>query len=251
MSYHDIIRFAHEKAVQCLTGGSCLDTLRTAGPVRQLELTVPLDLILLDLGGGLKLTASGPGIAQIEDVNCLPLRPLLKGLLTPGVWSRDAVTLDLDDFMASATRSELSTAAAIPGPQRNLAVISGSYLHLNLKLGYHFNIIDCYLSSNCNDNFIYFRFAGGVTEIMRRTRRARFLALVLEKFDFVTETKGDLVIGRIKKLALPEMEDRLRILGKLIGFTRQLDVSLRDDFSVESCITRFMDENCKDKRNAD
>ena len=243
VSYHDIIRFAHEKAVQCLTEGSCLDALRTAGPVRWLDLTVPLDLILLDLGGGLKLTDSLAGTARIEDVACAPLRPLLEGLLTPGIWSRDPVAMDLDDLMASATRSEFSTVAATPGPQRNLAVISDSYLHLNLKLGYHFNVIDCYLSSNSNDNFIHFRFAGGVTEMMRRARRARLLGSILERLDFVTERKGDLVIGRIKKLALPEMEDRLRILGKLIGFTRQLDVSLRDDLSVEECVNRFMEEN--------
>jgi pyruvate,water dikinase len=242
-SYHDIIRFAHEKAVQCLTEGSCMDTSRAAGPVSRLDLPVPLDLILLDLGGGLKSADGLSGTTRIEDVACAPLRPLLEGLLSPGIWSREPVAMDLDGFMASATRSEFSTVTATSSPQRNLAVVSDSYLHLNLKLGYHFNIIDCFLSSNSNDNFIYFRFAGGVTEMMRRTRRARLLSAILEKLDFVAEIKGDLVTGRIKKLALPEMEKRLCILGKLIGFTRQLDVSLRDDFSVDHCVNRFMQDN--------
>jgi pyruvate,water dikinase len=241
-SYHDIIRFAHEKAVQCLTEGSCLDTTNTVGPIKQLDLTVPLDLILLDLGGGLKPTDELSGMARIDDVICAPLRPLVQGLLTPGIWSRDPAEMDLDGFMASATRSEFSTVAATPSPQRNLAVVSDRYLHLNLKLGYHFNVIDCFLSSNSNDNFIYFRFAGGVTEMMRRTRRARFLSAILERLDFVTEIKGDLVIGRVKKLASPEMEERLRVLGKLIGFTRQLDVSLRDEISVENCVNQFIND---------
>ena len=243
-SFHDIIRFAHEQAVQCLTEQSCLDTSRAAGSIRRLDLAIPLDLVMLDMGGGLKSVEGHIDTARIEDVACAPLRPLVEGLLTPGVWSRDPVAMDLDGFMASATRSELTTAAVAPAPQQNLAVISDSYLHLNLKLGYHFNIIDCYLSSNINDNFIYFRFAGGVTEMMRRTRRARLLTSILERLDFITERKGDLVIGRAKKLAWAEMETRLRTLGKLIGYTRQLDVSLRDDFSVDACVNQFMAEVC-------
>jgi pyruvate,water dikinase len=242
-TYHDIIRFAHEKAVQCLTEGACLQLSRTSGFARQLHLNVPLDLIVIDLGGGLKqIDQSRP--ALIEDVSSAPLRHLLEGLLTPGVWSRDPVEIDLDGFMASATRSALSSGLVTFTPQRNLAVISSPYLHLNLKLGYHFNIVDCYVTENSNDNFIYFRFAGGVTEMTRRTRRAQLLSAILERFDFVTERKGDLVVGRVKKLVLPEMENRLRMIGRLIGFTRQLDVSLREDADIEKCLKQFMDFNC-------
>jgi pyruvate,water dikinase len=245
-SYHDIIRFAHEKAVQCLTEGSCLEASQDTGPAKRLEMNIPLDLIILDLGGGVKPTSTLSKTIRIEDIASEPLRPLIEGLLTPGIWSREPVPMDLDGFMASATRSELSTVAgASQSTQRNLAVISDHYLHLNLMLGYHFNIIDCYLSSKSDDNFIYFRFAGGVTEMMRRTRRAQFLASILEKHDFLTERKGDLIIARLKKFGLPEMVDRLHILGKLIGFTRQLDVSLRDDLSVDSCINRFMEGDYK------
>jgi pyruvate, water dikinase len=149
--------------------------------------------------------------------------------------------MDLDGFMASATRGGIISGAGTPLPQHNLAVVSSCYLHLSLKLGYHFNIVDCYLTENSNDNFIYFRFAGGVTEMTRRTRRAQLLSAILERFDFVTERKGDLVVGRAKKLLLPEMEDRLRMIGRLIGFTRQLDISLRDEAAVEYCIKQFME----------
>jgi pyruvate,water dikinase len=239
-TYHDIIRFAHEKAVQCLTEGTNVDMSRAAGFARQLDLDVPLDLIVLDLGGGLR-SAEDRSTVHFEDVVSAPLRPLLEGLLAPGVWSRDPVEMDLDGFMASATRGAMSSAAAIT-PQRNLAVVSNSYLHLNLKLGYHFNIVDCYLTEESNDNFIYFRFAGGVTEMMRRSRRAQVLSAILERHDFVVERKGDLVVGRVKKLILSEMEIRLCMIGKLIGFTRQLDISLRDDAAVEYCIHRFMEQ---------
>ena len=78
----------------------------------------------------------------------------------------------------------------------------------------------------------------------RRTRRAQLLSAILEKSDFVTERKGDLVVGRVKTLVLPEMEGRLHMIGRLIGFTRQLDVSLREEADVEKCLKQFMDFNC-------
>ena len=115
-------------------------------------------------------------------------------------------------------------------------------LNLNLKLGYHFNMVDCYLSDNRNDNYIYFRFLGGVTEITRRSRRAKLIASILEKCDFVVESKGDLVIARTKKMGREDMEKRLRIIGRLIGFTRQLDILLRTDNSVEKYMNLFFEK---------
>ena len=115
-------------------------------------------------------------------------------------------------------------------------------LNLNLKLGYHFNMVDCYLSDNRNDNYIYFRFLGGITEITRRSRRAKLIASILEKCDFVVESKGDLVIARTKKMGREDMEKRLRIIGRLIGFTRQLDILLRTDNSVEKYMNLFFEK---------
>ena len=72
-------------------------------------------------------------------------------------------------------------------------------MNLNLRLGYHFNMIDAYICDTMNDNYIYFRFLGGVTDLMRRSRRAKFIAEVLEQFDFRVEVHGDLVVGGLKK----------------------------------------------------
>ena len=148
--------------------------------------------------------------------------------------------MDLDGFMSSATRSVSLTVPLVTKPQQNLAIVSGQYLNLSLKLGYHFNIVDCYLTQTRNDNFIYFRFAGGVTGIDRRSRRAALLKRILEKHDFVVEGKGDLVIARIKKMSLEAMVQRLEMIGRLIGFTRQLDIFLKDDGMMEKCIAHFL-----------
>ena len=111
---------------------------------------------------------------------------------------------------------------------------------MSLRLGYHFNIVDCYLTDTRNDNYLYFRFAGGVTELTRRSRRALLLKRILEKHDFVVDCKGDLVVGRIKKISAADMISRLRMIGRLIGFTRQLDIFLRDDERVDRCVAGFL-----------
>jgi len=238
-TYHDIIRFAHEVAVRELITGSWLRAPRTGSAIRRLLLDIPIDLVLIDLGDGLWETQD-PRKAQVENVRCAPLRALLEGLLSEGAWATDPADMDPNGFMASATRGGALTRPLAARPEQNLAILSLEYLHLNLKLGYHFNIIDCYLADERNHNYIYFRFAGGVTEITRRSRRAVVLRKILESFDFITEGTGDLVIGRIKKISRNEMVDRLRMIGRLIGFTRQLDILLRDDALVEHSVKRFL-----------
>jgi pyruvate,water dikinase len=238
-TYHDIIRFAHEVAVRELINGRWLRASHAGSTVRRLLLDIPLDLVLIDLGGGL-LEIGNTRNARVKDIKSAPLRALLEGLLSKGAWATDPADMDPNGFMASATRGGALTRSLARRPEQNLAILSPEYLHLNLKLGYHFNIVDCYMADERNHNYIYFRFAGGVTEITRRSRRAVVLRKILESFDFVTEGSGDLVIGRIKKISRDEMADRLRMTGRLIGFTRQLDILLRDDALVDVSVDQFL-----------
>jgi pyruvate,water dikinase len=239
-TYHDIIRFAHEKAMQQLTEGYWVRSPRGSPYVSRLDLDVPLDLIVIDLGGGLRVSSEGTSTAKVEDISSAPLLALIEGLTTEGVWVTAPADMDLDGFMSSATRSASLTVPLATRPEQNLALVSGEYLHLSLKLGYHFNIVDCYLTETRNDNFIYFRFAGGVTEMTRRSRRATLLRTILEKHDFVVEGRGDLVIGRMKKVSREAMVERLQMIGRLIGFTRQLDILLKDDRLVDICVDSFL-----------
>jgi pyruvate,water dikinase len=124
---------------------------------------------------------------------------------------------------------------------RNLAVVLENYMNINMRLGYHFTIIDAYISDTINDNSIYFRFLGGVTEFIRRSRRAKFIAQVLAHFDFRVEVHGDLVVGRVKKLSRPRMSERMRILGGLVGYTRQLDAQMHSDKDVTMHVQHFIE----------
>lgn len=238
-TYHDVIRFAHEKAIAELTGIGWVKPSSDRRYLRRLDLPIPLDLILIDLGGGFRIE-SGRATATLTDVTSRPLVPLLEALTAVGAWDTAPADMDLDGFMSSATRSMSLTGPLAARPQQNLAIVSGEYLHLSLRLGYHFNIVDAYLADAPADNYIYFRFAGGVTELTRRSRRAALLKRILEDHGFVTEGREDLVIGRVKGIAPDLMLERMGMLGRLIGFTRQLDVFLRNDRLVDQYVARFM-----------
>jgi pyruvate,water dikinase len=66
------------------------------------------------------------------------------------------------------------------------------------------------------------------------------ISTILQKFDFMVEIAGDFIIARLKKFERRALLDRHWMLGYLIGFTRQMDVSMRDDSMVEKGVDKFM-----------
>jgi len=169
------------------------------------------------------------------------MKAFLKGLSVPGAWDTEPMSVDFGSFMSSLTRTFSSSMATPKYVGQNLAVLSKEYVNINLRLGYHFNMIVAYISENLNDNYAYFRFLGGVTDISRRSRRAKLLAEILAKSDFRVDIRGDLVIARIKKLDLRMMEEKMKILGLLVAFTRQLDVKMSHEQEIERLKNVFQD----------
>jgi len=230
-SFHDITRFIHEKAVEELVNLNYHLRLHREITPKKLKLDIPLDLIIIDINGGLNETNVGKEVSR-DQVGSTPMRAFLDGLCSPGSWSREPMSVDFSSFMSSLTRT-FST--HLVNPQQvgqNLAVISKNYTNISLRLGYHFNMIDAYIGEHLNDNYAYFRFLGGVTGPRRRSRRARLIYETLARYDFNVDQRGDLVIGRIKKLDPSSMKRKMYLLGQLVGFTRQLDVKMTSDQQV-------------------
>jgi pyruvate, water dikinase len=241
-SVHDVVRFIHEKAVQELMDIPRSLSRPSGVQVWTLVSAVPLDLKILDLGGGIDPEATGSKIT-LEQVRSLPLRALWEVLNRPGVWSTEPIPVDFQGMMSSLTRTMTESPGMATGTGIDLAVISGSYLNLHLRLGYHFNLVDARMEDDPVHNHIYFRFLGGVTDITRRSRRAQLLARILSRCHFKVDVKGDLVIARVLHLTADEIEARLKMLGRLIGFTRQLDVQLRSDEDVDRFENTFFPQS--------
>lgn len=240
-TFHDIIRFVHEKSVAELVESSRYGKVRAKGhhPVR-LDIAIPTGIMVVDLGGGLN-EAERRDTVVFDQIVSVPFRAILRGMTHPGVWRSEAVSLRVNDFLTSMIRMSDIVAEGQSYVNYNLAVVSAEYVNLSLRFGYHFTTLDCYCSGNTRDNHIYFRFVGGATDIVKRSRRVTFIATVLKEYGFNIRTKGDLVIARLANIGQGEIERILDDMGRLIAYTRQLDAVMHDDSTVERYARDFLE----------
>ena len=239
-TYHDITRYIHEKAVETLVALSQRNDALHHAPARRLVDGPPLGLTVIDAGGGASCDPRATTLGM-DEITSVPLLAFLQGMTLSGMWDTSPVAVDIGSFMSSFTRTFTTSQAGPDKVGRNLAVALRDYMNVNMRLGYHYNTIDAYVSDQVNDNYIYFRFLGGVTELVRRSRRARFVAEVLDRFDFRIEVHGDLVVGRIKKLSAARMLVRMHMLGGLVGYARQLDARMSSDEQIAAHAQAFME----------
>jgi pyruvate,water dikinase len=240
---HDIIRFAHEMAMQAMFRIS--DTVQRERSIAiPLRVRLPVNILLIDLGGGLRSDLSAKR-AQSQDITCIPLKALLKGMSHEGVeWTRE-VGVNWGGFASimaeSMVRKDPLGEGHMGGP--NYAVISHHYLNLTSRLGYHFATIDTFCGQVINDNYLTFHFKGGAADIGRRARRAILLAEILGRLGFKVDQKMDLVRGQMKKYAMDQIAGTLDMLGRLLGAVRLLDMVLSDDRQVQWYVEEFFKGN--------
>jgi pyruvate,water dikinase len=223
---HDILRFIHEKSVAELIDQAG-EGWRSKRAVK-LDLPIPAGLVVIDIGDGLENAESRDQVTAAQ-ITSAPLRAVVRGMIHPGLWRSDAVPLRVQDFITSMLRASDIVNDGAPRDTASVAVASREYANLNLKFGYHFIILDCYCGDVARNNHIYFRFAGGATDITKRSFRLLFMETVLKDRGFLIKLKGDMLIARLAGVGRAEMESQLDLLGRLISYTRQLDAVLQDD----------------------
>lgn len=235
-SMHDIIRFVHEKGVQSMFGIGDRIGSRTRGAVKLVS-PLPLDVYVLDVGGGLPADLVPGKNVTMDQIVCIPLIALWKGLSHDGIrWGSrshfDWKTFD-DIVMAGGIARKESVDFA------SYAVIGHDYLNLNMRFGYHFAIIDTLCGSTAEENYCLLRFAGGGGNFNGRSLRVAFLVKILEKIGFQIDYKGDLLDARIADVGAEILADRLDMVGRLLGATKLMDMALRDENQVEGYARDF------------
>ncbi len=237
-SLHDLIRYTHEMAVLAMfqTGDDIVESAEIL--VRRLDGAVPLHFLIIDLGGGIAPVSKSFKV-RLEDILSVPMLALWKGVLTPGLrWSQPPPAPLVSGLLS---RSMLDSGSARPIGQQNYALITRDYLNLNARVDYHFAMVDAVCGMNPRENHIRFRFKGGGTTAVQRERRALFITEVLEANNFFVDQRGDLVTASLLETQLSETEDRLVMLGRLLGFSRLLDATMRDDTVRRKVAQAFME----------
>ncbi|MFA4901273.1 MAG: PEP/pyruvate-binding domain-containing protein [Desulfobaccales bacterium] len=241
-SLHDLGRLVHELSYTEMFKISDLVSAKE-GYAMKLDAPIPLDLYLIDLGGGL----TGSGQSQkvtVGQVTSAPLQALLKGMLHQEVRGREPRPVQLSGLL-SVMREQM---LASPNGEerfgdRSYAIISDKYLNFSSRVGYHYSVLDAYCGQTVNKNYITFSFKGGAADDTRRSRRVRAIAIVLMGLDFSVEVKGDRVDARLQKYDRAIIADKLDLIGRLLIFTRQLDMLMTSESSVEAVANNFLQGN--------
>lgn len=232
---HDILRFAHEMAVEEMFLAGSLASEGTRHALR-LKSSLPVDFFFIDLGGGLSALPEGSELTP-EAFICRPLIPLWRGMIQ-APWRTDAAAGAgemASVFASTLTARDAMEQAATP----NFVIVSEAYLNLSFRLGYHFSRVDAYLSSRPEDNYASFLFHGGAANLAGRTRRVRFVAGALEAAGFQVHRREDALFARTGHAHPGEMDSRLEDLGRLLVITRQADTLFGDEAEVDKALAAY------------
>ncbi len=240
---HDITRFAHQLGIKEMFDLAEKASQQDIHSVR-LKTHIPFNLYIIDLGGGIEANRRAKFVPP-EAITSIPMRAMWKGISHPDISWAGPIPIDMKGLYSVVSRSLTATADHSDFWSRTFAIISHNYLNYSSRLGYHFATIDAYVGDTRNDNYITFRFKGGAADEVRRERRVRFLGVVLEKLDFEVEVTGDLVVGRLWKYPRELLEEKLDLLGRLMGCARQRDMLMADDAIVDWYAAAFLAENYK------
>ncbi|NLI82825.1 MAG: phosphoenolpyruvate synthase [Deltaproteobacteria bacterium] len=242
-SLHDIMRFVHETCYHAMfqisdivsNGASCAVSLNAQ---------LPIDLCIIDLGGGLAKEVKVPRRVRVEEVTSAPFKALLRGMTHEGVRYLRPRPVDLGGFLSVMGQQMLSNEqTAERFGDRSYAIVSDKYLNFSSRVGYHYSVLDAYCGQTLNKNYITFSFKGGAADDLRRNRRARAIALILLQMDFSVDVTGDRVDARFQKYEAPVIEEKLDLIGRLLMFTRQMDMLMTHESRVEQVATAFMEGN--------
>jgi len=236
-SLHDIIRFAHEKAVQEMFHVSD-NRLRKLSLARKLTSDIPMLFFVLDVGAGIAANAVGRKEISIDQIENDAMRALWAGLTHPDIQWGDFSHFDWE----AHDRAVMSGGIASPesAMYASHAVISNDYMNLNLRFGYHFVIVDAQCGPESPEKIILFRFSGGGADMEQRMLRTDFLSRVLHRLGFDVTVVSDLIDGHFSTPDQADALDVLDMIGRLLGATRLMDMYLKDPDQIEGYVDDFM-----------
>ncbi len=244
-TFHDITRFAHEMAMNEMFKISDSRDL-TRGVAVKLEVVLPLEIYVIDLGGGVKY---GTDKFTPDNIRSIPMNALLKTMMSmewPG-----PPPINVKGFLTVIAQTSMQPRSHEALWEPSFAILSKEYMNFTIRLGYHLQTIEAYAGDNINDNYIRFLFKGGGASTDRRTRRTRLIKELLEKIDFSIDRTGDVLDARITKYDRASIEKKLSTLARLTVYTKQLDMTLFNDAMVDWYVKEFVKKHYAEEEKPD
>lgn len=239
-SLHDISRLVHEFSYTEMFQLSDF-VCDKKGIAYKLKSNIPLDLYVINIGGGFTETHTDHKYVTPDKIASIPFKALLGGMIHEDFQKEQLRPVEFKGFLSVMKEQMLSPPSQVERfGERSYAIISDKYLNFSSRVGYHYGVLDSYCSQTVNMNYISFSFKGGAADDIRRNRRARTIAIILQSNDFIVEVTGDKVSARYQKYESTLIEQKLDIIGRLLQFTRQMDMLMTNEASVEALAKNFI-----------
>jgi len=241
---HDVMRLIHELSyTEMFKISDVVSDEQGAGSFK-LVAPIPLDLHIIDLGGGLEGVSSFSMRVTVDQIASRPFKALLKGMLHEDLRAQGPRPVDLGGFL-SVVREQMFSPnnMAERFGDRSYAILSDNYLNFSSRIGYHYSVLDAYCCETLSKNYITFSFKGGAADEIRRNRRARAIAAIFDALGFVVEIREDRVDARFVKYEAELIETKLDMAGRVLQFTRQMDMLMHCEASVDALANSFLQGN--------
>ncbi|MFZ2447705.1 MAG: PEP/pyruvate-binding domain-containing protein [Syntrophobacteraceae bacterium] len=242
-SLHDLMRFIHELSYTEMFRISDLVS-EHAGFAAKLIAPIPLDLHVIDLGGGISEANRSARSVRHDCIVSVPFKALLGGMLHEDLLHHRPRPIDMRGFFSVMGEQMFQDHLGSERfGNRSFAIISDKYLNFSSRVGYHYGVLDTYCGKTLSKNYITFSFKGGAADDVRRNRRARAIARILESTGMSVDVLGDRVSARVERLDAALLTEKLDTIGRLLQFTRQLDMLMKNEESVAAIAKAFLEEN--------
>ena len=231
---HDVTRFCHQKSVQELfEKATGLQDQRRVGVKLRSDLPIRMNIVCLERDAAL---LRGKRWITENQVISLPMKAFWGGIKEEG-WPAPqsngrALASELGPESHMGSRGGFS--------EDSYAVLGREYMVVSLRMGYHFTTVEALSSPEPSKNFIYMQYKLGGASLDRRMRRLRLITQILSTLGFRNLSEGDSLDSRVTYLPQDAVLERLRLLGRLMIMTKQLDMALRNDAITEWYTKDFM-----------
>lgn len=224
MTYHDLTRFCHQKAMEeMFSGAKDLDGSQKIFGRLRTDIPLKINIVYLDKNpdffGHRKLIDE-------EELDSAPMKCFWKGIKKEG-WPRN-LPVNFSSAMSAMT-VETSGRRKSGFSQDSYAILSEEYMLASLRMGYHFTSVEAMVTDEPNKNYIKMQYKEGGAAFDRRERRIQLIMRLLTNMGFEHQSKGDFLDSSCSYSDRDETCRKIYNLGRIVMMTKQLDMALSSD----------------------
>lgn len=224
-TFHDITRFCHQQAMEEMFSGAQAMAGREKIS-RRLKSDIPLQINLIYLDQK-PSDLKGKRFVKEDEIASEPMNAFWGGVKYEG-WPSRVPNPNFKGFI-TVVATNITTGARRDFSENSYAILSGEYMILSLRMGYHFNTIEAMCTDQPSKNYIRMQFKEGGASIDRRVRRIKLIMDILTEMGYEHHTKGDFLDSIVSYESREDTRYKLHQLGRLSMLTKQLDMALSND----------------------